>query len=573
MWKKMTALVLCLCLVCTLLVPSFAAETNKKKTAAFIGDSISLGFQMEGFDIADFADEDNWENNPMAKAFDYENNLRQRTSAFSWAYPFQFGELVYGKDEKTGDTEVNDNIFNYGISGAQSFDIADLLDNPIVKTGGFEDDGVGLHSGFTEAVEECEGYVDEMKANVYNADLVAVAIGGNDIYQNFLGYQTNVPGAEVLGGLMGMISMMLQFNVSLDSIPMIFEYMSMTGGMDMGGDAAGAAASTDAAAAGAAGGMDATAMLSGMSDQLGIVLKHYTVSEMAKFYLEPQDGEEESIYDLWEKSYDAIVEQLLAQRANRSQQIALISQFNPFGLKNYINLLKQKITDPSYLMNLGINMNTAARLAKTLMTKMGSAEETADTNSEKTQKALGGALQSILDTVLADIDLKKDNDALYQLIQDVAYPFMVAMVGTGFQPVYQKMNTHIRTVAMKNMLNNVVYVDISDAPCSGRFDPHALEAGHTWIAKRIYEELCQVNGGTAFKGYIGEGELCSQIKGKIEDATENAKLNAIKNVAKTMTQLNIKLIVKAAQKHAMQAKIIASELRMVKNVLWWKLVH
>ena len=569
MWKKMTALVLALCLVCTLVVPGFAAETNKKKTAAFIGDSISLGYQMETFRIADYMESNNGEDyNPFTEAFEYERNLRQGSSNYPWAYPFQFGELVYGKDGKTGDTEVNDNIFNYGISGAQSFDIANLLRGEKIEEG--NDDLAGLHTGFTEAIKEHGDYIEQMRTNVFDADLVAVAIGGNDIYQNFIGYQTTVPGAEELGGLMGMISLMLQFNVSLDGIPLIFEYM----GKSMG-DYLGSSGETAAAAGAEAGesGTDAKAMLSSMVGQLGAILKHFSASEMTKFFTEPQGDAKNSIYGIWEKSFDTIVAELIAERTNPNQQIALLAQFNPFGLKNYINLLKQKITDPSYLMNLGINMNTAARLAKTLLTKLGSAEETADTNSEKTQKALGGALQSILDAVLADIDLTKDNDVMYQLMQDVAYPFMVAMVGTGFQPVYQKMNTHIWKAAMKNMLNNVVYVDISDAPCSGRFDPHALEAGHTWIAKRVYESLCKVNGGTAFRGYIGEGELCSQIKGKIEDATENAKLNAIKNVAKTMTQLNIKLIVKAAQKHAMQAKIIASELRMVKNVLWWKLVH
>lgn len=569
MWKKMTALVLCLCLVCTLLVPSFAAETsNRKKTAAFIGDSISLGYQMKGVTMEQLTQmmADPEAGDAMyGDAYEYENNLLQGTSNYPWAYPFQFGELVYGKDNGA-DTDVNDNIFNYGISGAQSFDIANLLRGEEIEEG--NDDLAGLHTGFTEAVEQFPDYIAEMRTNVFDADLVALAIGGNDIYQNFIGYQTTVPGAEMLGGLLGTISLMLQFEFSLDVIPAIFEYM----GGAMGSGATGAAAATDAAEAGAAGDMDATAMLSGMVEQLGIILKHFSASEMTKFFTEPQGDAKDSIYGIWEKSYDVIVEQLIAKRTNCNQQIALLAQFNPFGLSNYINLLKQKITSPSYLINLGIDMNTAARLAKTLLTKMGSAEKTVDTDPDKAQKAMGGALQSILDAVLADIDLTKDNDVLYQLIQDVAYPFMVAMIGTGFQPMYQKMNTHIWKTAMKNMWNNVVYVDISDAPCSGRFDPHALEAGHTWIAKRVYESLCKVNGGTAFRGYIGEGELCSHVKGAIEDATEKAQLTAIKNVAKTMTWINSRLIMKAAYRHAVTSMMIANQMKLMKGIILAKLI-
>lgn len=561
MWKKMTALVLCLCLVCTLLVPSFAAETNRKKTAAFIGDSISLGYQMETFRIADYMENNNWEDfDPFTEAFEYEKNLRQGSSNYPWAYPFQFGELVYGKDASPTDMDVNDNIYNYGVSGAQSFDFANMLRGEEIEEG--NDDLAGLHTGYTEAVERFPDYIAEMRTNVFDADLVAVAIGGNDIYQNFTGYEVNVPGAEALGGLMGMISMMLQFNASLDSIPLIFEYM----GKSMG-DYLGSSGETAAAAGAEAGegGTDAKAMLSSMVGQLGAILKHFSASEMTKFFTEPQEGKTDSIYGIWEKSFDTIVAELIAERTNPNQQIALLSQFNPFGLSNYINLLKQKITSPSYLINLGIDMNTAARLAKTLLTKMGSAEKTVDTDPDKAQKAMGGALQSILDAVLADIDLTNDNDVLYQLIQDVAYPFMVALMGTGFQPMYQKMNTHIWKTAMKNMWSNVVYVDISDAPCSGRFDPHALEAGHTWIAERVYESLCKVNGGTAFRGYIGEGELCSHVKGAIEDATEKAQLTAIKNVAKTMTWINSRLIMKAAYRHAVTSMMIASQMKMMVN--------
>ena len=570
MWKKMTALVLSLCLVCTMIVPSFAAETTVKKTAAFIGDSISLGYQMESIRLADYMNGEKNEEDftPMTAAYEYEKNLQQGTSNYPWAYPFQFGELVYGKDKETGDTEVNDNIFNYGISGAQSFDIANLLRGEEIEEG--NDDLAGLHTGFTEAVEAHPEYIAQMRTNVFDADLVALAIGGNDIYQNFIGYEIYVPGAEVLGGLMGMISMMLQYELTLDSIPLIFEYMGESMGEYLGGN------SEDTAAAGteaSEGGTDATAMLSSVAEQLGAILKHFSAKELTKFFTEPQGDATDSIYAIWEKAFDTAVAELIAQRTNPNQQIALLAQFNPFGLSNYINLLKQKWADPTYLVKLGVDANTAARVAKTMLTMLTKMKTAETVDAEKSQNVLSGAFTSMMDTILADVDLAKDNDVLYQLLEDVAYPFMVLLMGSAFRPIYQKMNTHIWMTAMKNACNNVVYVDISDAPCSGRFDPHALEAGHTWIAERIYETLCNYNGGTAFRHYIGEGELCSHVKGAIKNAKDKAQVQAIKNAVKTINRLNVKLIMKAAYKHAVAKIVIGSQVQLVKNILWWKLVH
>ena len=720
MGKKLIALMMALCMLFSTVVSIFAVEAETK-TAVFLGDSLSLGFSMNGADTS--------------AAFEYNRCLQQATNNYYWAYPFQFGELVYGKDTKLfepsvsypedgNDYQVHNSIYNYGLSGAMAEDVDDLLwGRPLTDTGHVN----VLRQGFIAAAggtsADADKFASTLRERVKNADMVAVAVGGNNIYHNFIdssmGYgQSSSFQASTEAGILGMIfsliSSVLQYTTPMtDLVSMLKMYadpsvlQSMWDMMnnpmpnywgDMGGfggnevdllvDAAlqqveesffgtdtnpllmdAVPETTGSSKTGSFVGnfvkgviekvvsLGKTMVNGGVQSQqeqeeeetpgdssmfgnaLEQFLNYYTKENIYNFYT---SGDDESPYKIWEKGYDGIVNYL---KENATGQIVLISQYNPFGLENYLTLMKERLADKSLWSDFGKESTTVLRVMRTLINELSSAQTYESTNRSTWAKLVSQAMKKAVNTLLPvigqdtelhyytyttydygypmsmtegsalslaefqglhpdaketylyykgmgaynmytymwdstmpnieaspkppedfikrnnrnakliDADFRanpenadivayvesmypstkyiisdEDSSSLYDLLGEISYPMMIYLVGRGLQGVYDDMNEHIQELAA-NPFDNIVYVDISDAPTNGRFDPHPNKDGHTWIAKSIYEQLCMINGGTAFRGYRGEAEDGSNI-----DLTRVAT-RAIKTAAEAFIDL------------------------------------
>lgn len=569
MWKKLTALVLALCLVSTLVVPGFAAEKSllRYKSAAFLGDSISLGYtQKEGLDNAyDFYKHlYSWDS-------DYAKEQREASNTdfgnpYTGAYPFVFGE-------KAG---INlDYVYNYGISGAMAADIAVMLDSNIkkedfikTKIKGKEiefrpgdawegmDDSNMLRSSFGKAISKSEyngeNFIETMRENIGKSDLVAMSLGGNDIYQNFLtGYQFNIRnwgGLGTLGILVNILALIMQFEMPLsylEKIPALLgEYIG-------GGDKNDVQETkvqmdqNDALTANANEGTvgDSGSGIAGLLGSLDLVggiqalLNYYNKDNIYEFFHATRT-DFDSILDTWKESYEKIIDEVitLQKKQFKNGDIAIISQYNPFGTENYLQFLIEKLKSGDLMKDLGADAYMAARVVRQLISSLESAVKTTTAGSaQQIQliiKAFSKALDELLPLVMVekeyeyvvigdeqydvedikgteyeklldylptqtgtktDLNLPTDNDSLYELIADLAYPMMVYMIGGGLQPIYDEMNEFLKDLAAKknkeNPWRHIYFVDISDAPSSGRMDPHPGEEMHEWIAQRIYDSL------------------------------------------------------------------------------------
>ena len=607
MWRKITALLLSVSLIAMMIVPTAAAKetATQVKTAAFIGDSLSAGFRM------DFG---------LSQAYDYDLCLKQDktdgSSNYYWAYPFQFGELVYGEDlyqygalakDNNGnyvDNEVQSSILNYGISGAQADDINHILRNEDLRASSAVN---ALRAGFVDAAEKDPLFYENMRNNVGNADLVALAVGGNDIYQNFVNDFQASPKAGFLGNLFYSISNNLMMAQPMGNVIQMLN--GMFGGYPVASGSEFFPVASDSDMSSDPGAMDLKNINWGM--EFLNFLAYYSKLNIGIYFM---GGGKNSILSQWKDNYQAIVEQignLQEEAGNQNGQIALISQFNPFGTQNYINLMQERLNSDEFRAIFREDARTVARIVRTLLNKLTAASIYEVVNPSKWQSKVAEALGWAFDQLLPLLDLDveyvygdeptwycnfdpskdptlegkdltlyydymdaynaymenpydpaayatymekttaymsselyglmmaaiynlenwtkvedpsgidpmtaysegymcfdiptaefntEDNEAMYELLADLSYPMMVSMIGRGLQPVYDEMNTFIKSLADKSETDNIVYVDISDAPSNGRFDPHPNESGHTWIANRIYEQMVEINGGTAFKG-------------------------------------------------------------------------
>ena len=537
MWKKVTALMLSICLLCTLIVPAAAAQNVfGYESAAFLGDSISLGFSFS--------------NDDLSQAYEFERNVYSDEvvsggNSYNWAYPFGFAK-------KAG--IPLENLYNYGISGAMADDMLVLLKTEPENLGEAFDN-VGSFSALreqfaeqiVEAQEESE-FLKTMQENVFGADLVALAIGGNDIYQNFVtGFQnvTRVDEMGVLGLIVNIMSLMMQFEQPLDdAIETLKSYLEpILAMMNAGGDEEnGGLLAAGASGIGGGSGMgsgDSSGISEMLSDGISQLADYFSEENIYNYFFDVQPGYEKSIVQSWKDAYTGVVATIAEK--NPEADIALISQYNPLGVRNYLQLIRQEVENGTLLRSLGKNAYTAARIVKTLLAGMDEATLLSGSGmNERVLNAFAGALGELLplfgenkpvyeytyeksdgatDTdlsIMTPEEYQKDhsnriitdwvdtgttqliftedeNDDLYELILGLSYPVMSLMVGNGLAPIYKELNNHIRQEAAK--YEQAIYVDITDAPSSGRMDPHPGRDGHNWIAQRIYDEMMEAKFG------------------------------------------------------------------------------
>lgn len=514
MGKKALAMFLSLCLMFTLIVPSFAAgtfnglnigdisgtlsslgeltsllgqstgsQTSTDKLSygpgsklVFLGDSIDLGYNMVDYFPDDYGEMSESTEymmqvmfggdgamfaammgpaflNHMGGAYDYANNLHG--GRYSWAYPFQFGEMV-GVDKA--------HVYDYGIGGAMAGDVANMLKGTLAGDNGNTN---YLNATFNAIIRDpkMEGYLKDMRSNVATGDLVGVHVGGNNIYQNFMmGYQMAEDAGQI-GQLLGLVSMLMGFHLDIRSMLGFFQMLIPS----EGASPLGAEAET-------------------MSLSANDILK------LVDYYAP------ESIYDYFVTS--GVINEILAgnndilsytvtaqKNAGKNGQLAVISQYNPFGAENYLNYLKQQWENKEFLKSLGENSLTLLRILKDVLEdlQVSAADLSMIGNKDWAQKIADG-----LNKAFAAIGKMKledwESQEVYSLLASLMYPMLTLIAGEGLRQVYQEVNSGLQTLARKY---GALYIDISDAPANGRFDPHPKAEGHTWIAQRIYDTLLE----------------------------------------------------------------------------------
>ena len=519
MGKKLIALMLALCLVFALVVPSFAANRSllHYKSVSFLGDSISLGYtNLVGYEHA----YDTFDDRYVLSASATSMQEIEEGNFYTTSYPYVFGEIA--------GTDLN-GVYNYGIPGAMAVDIDMMLQKTPEELGKAfaEIEGINfLREGFKKSFRLKENgeiknqtsaeYLVKMQKRVLEEnDLVAIALGGNDVYQNILcGYQfgelfkswsmdslaSAMENMGTLGLLVSVISSLMQFEADISSILELIEGLSQLGNygktetrvenslsqesLESKESQVTAMSIPTAQAAPDMSGI--SSLLSGLSEDIMKMLKFYSAEEMMKYFTATTDiGRTQSILDEWKTAYTSIVNKIYT--TNKTCDIAVISQYNPFGIENYLQFLALKWEKEQLKDDLGLDVNTALRAVRTLIDKLTGTEETVGSSNWVSMAV--EALQTALNNCLPAIDLVEDNDNLYELIADIAYPVMVLMMGNSLQPIYDEMNGFLKNLVKNYPGHRVFYVDISDAPCSGRMDPHPGPDMHAWIAQRIYDSL------------------------------------------------------------------------------------
>ena len=391
--------------------------------------------------------------NHMGGAYDYENNLHG--GRYSWAYPFQFGEMV--------DVDKA-HVYDYGIGGAMAGDVANMLKGTLAGDNGNTN---YLNATFNAIISDpkMEGYLEDMRSNVATGDLVGVHVGGNNIYQNFMmGYQMAEDAGQI-GQLLGLVSMLMGFHLDIRSMLGFFQMLIPS----EGASPLGAEAET-------------------MSLSANDILK------LVDYYAP------ENIYDYFVTS--GVIDEILAgnndilsytvtaqKNAGKDGQLAVISQYNPFGAENYLNYLKQQWENKEFLKSLGENSLTLLKILKDVLEdlQVSAADLSMIGNEDWAQKIADG-----LNKAFAAIGKMKledwESQEVYSLLASLMYPMMTLIAGEGLRQVYQEVNSGLQTLARKY---GALYIDISDAPANGNFDPHPTEEGHAWIAQRIYDTLLE----------------------------------------------------------------------------------
>lgn len=309
MWKKLTALVLCLCLVFALVVPSFAANRSllRYQSVAFLGDSISLGYtQKVGYDNAYSTFDDDFVLSREAASMIEKSKATNTTygNSYTTAYPYVFGQLA-GIDP--------DQVYNYGISGAMAADIAVMLkytpQEYAEELNRINDDVFGinfLRNGFINAFSPDEEasettlnpikvkFANNMKERIKSSDLVAIALGGNDIYQNLLVEQIKtlfgswmpdlVPGRDLgtLGTLVTIITLLMQFEAPLSSLKELLGRLPGLSSFNSFNNAG--ALSIPAAQAGPFDADGISSILGGLSGELKKMIEFYSADAMKEIF-------------------------------------------------------------------------------------------------------------------------------------------------------------------------------------------------------------------------------------------------------------------------------------------------
>lgn len=345
-------------------------------------------------------------------------------------------------------------------------------------------------------------YYDMMVDGVKNSDLVALAIGGNDIYHSFMPYQQN--SGTLLGNLVYWISYALQMNMSVcDILQMINDpgmWEMIVGDMNVMPMAADEPALL-AAAAPLAAPADAGMALGALVDASSVqdLLEYYSKDHINAYLAD--------VVDDYKVNTEKIIQRMLELKQDDAE-LVLMGHFNPYGLQNYLEMLSENLESGKLFEDVSGDVQTLTTLLQAIIGTPEDYQAISQMSAEEQAQMMATAgleLDNLLNVLQNNPDL---SDAeLTKLVVNLSYPLSVLVVGTGLSDVYTEMNSFVQEMADKYGL---AYVDVSGAPTSGRYDPHPTAAGHKWIADRLYETVVPSISASVCRAGTGRGTITAK---------------------------------------------------------------
>jgi len=355
-------------------------------------------------------------------------------------------------------------------------------------------------------------YFDLSTTAARQGDLIALAMGNNDIYHSFMPYQQSSD--SILCTLVYWLTYALQMNYTVGDIIQMLEdptWQSMLFGGNIPFSAEGSeadAAEADPAPAEPPAGEDGQApsgsLLAGLinADEINALLNLYS-SENVTAYLK-------DTVEAYKENYEATILRTLELKQEKAE-LVLIGHYNPFGMINYLTMLSLAAQNGQLLEHLGGDLSIIGTLLQAII---GTPEQWENINqmdenelieyTESANSEMASFLASLKNLDLSDPNV---NQALTGLIVDLSFPISVLLVGEALADTYAEMNDFLVEMAEKY---DLAYVDVSDAPCSGRYDPHPTEYGHAWIADRLYETVVPEITASVSPASTGKGVLNPQ---------------------------------------------------------------
>lgn len=335
-------------------------------------------------------------------------------------------------------------------------------------------------------------YHDMVVDAIANGDLIALAAGGNDIYHSFMPYQSDTD--STLAQMIAMLGQMFMMDMGASDI---IEMMSQTdmGGMDMGG-----MTNTFAMAPAVEETSDTAVMGNEINnDELQALLDHYSREKINAYMADV-------VADYKEYLEQTIIR--VNELRSPESELILMGQFNPFGMKNYLQMLAMHMENGELFDKLGTDAGILGSLFKALI----GAPEDYDAFAALTPNEQEAALASVENEMasISDFILNNPNftrDEFDAMINHLSFPGAVFLIGNGLSDVYCEVNSIIKDLAEKY---NLAYVDISEAPANGRYDPHPTAEGHKWIAERLYDAVTPTITANICCCGCGKGKITSE---------------------------------------------------------------
>ena len=332
-------------------------------------------------------------------------------------------------------------------------------------------------------------YYDLATTTVQNGDLIALAMGNNDVYHSFMPYQQSSD--SMLCNLIYWITYALQMNYSVGDVMSMLNDPDMLDFIFSNMSPAKADARALSTAEGepvrdeppADPGSDATLDLSNLlsAEEISALLELYS-SEKATAYLA-------DTVEAYKENYEAAIQRILELKQDNAELI-LVGHYNPFGMINYLTMLSEAMQNGQLYEHLS---QDATMLFTLLQSIIGTPEQWEEINAmdeeelaeyaEAANEQMNGFLAALNGIDLNDPEV---DSMLTQMLTDLSFPLSVLLVGDALSETYSNMNNFLQEMAEKY---DLVYVDVSDAPCSGRYDPHPTAYGHKWISDRLYETV------------------------------------------------------------------------------------
>ncbi len=345
-------------------------------------------------------------------------------------------------------------------------------------------------------------YYEIATTTVENGDLIALAMGNNDIYHSFMPYQQSSD--SMLCRLVYWMTYALQMNYSIGDIMNMMNdpmWQQIIFGDSMPEGSGRSSASTTREAVREDAPAENPFSLSGLisAEEINALLELYS-AENVTAYLKDTVAE-------YKVNYEATIRRVLELKKDRSE-LVLIGHYNPFGMINYLTMLSEAVQNGQLFDHLSGDMAMIGTLLQAIIGTPEQWEEINDMDEEELAayaEAAGSEMDQFL-SILGSLDLSdpETSTALTRLVTDLSFPLSVLLVGNALSDTYAEMNDFLQEMSEKY---DLPYVDVSDAPSSGRYDPHPTKYGHKWIADRLYETVVPQINASVSPASTGDGTL------------------------------------------------------------------